>query len=166
LALGYDSTGYEPKPVESDVDARHVASRLGSRRLQRRKSSVGAIARQFASAGGSLNLAALLFAKALIEKVVSIENAQAAISTLRLLVPPNVDQQLSPQVAQVPTWPARDVLIPLRDIVVRCRLPNVRRAMLDPEHLELPLCTAARGLEVTVPKIEMHSMVIFESAGP
>jgi hypothetical protein len=60
------------------------------------------------------------------------------------------------------TWPVREEVIPLHDIVVRCRLPKVRRATLEPEHLELPLHPVAGFIEVTVPKLLMHSMVVFE----
>ena len=55
------------------------------RRRRRRKPGSGADARQATSAGGSLDLGALLAAKALIEKVGGVENAQAAISALKKL---------------------------------------------------------------------------------
>ena len=54
-------------------------------RRKRRRRKAGADARPAMSPGGSLNLDALLAAKALIAKVGSIENAQAAISTLKRL---------------------------------------------------------------------------------
>jgi hypothetical protein len=63
------------------------------------------------------------------------------------------------------TWPIREEVIPLHDIVVRCRVPKVRRASLEPEHVDLSLHGIADGVEVTVPKLLMHSMVIFESDG-
>jgi hypothetical protein len=55
------------------------------RKRRRRKAGAGADARPAMSAGGSLNLGALIAAKALIEKVGGIENAQAAISVLKKL---------------------------------------------------------------------------------
>ena len=55
------------------------------RKRRRRKAGAGADSRSAMSAGNSLNLDALLAAKALIAKVGGIENAQAAISTLKRL---------------------------------------------------------------------------------
>jgi len=60
------------------------------------------------------------------------------------------------------TWPVREELIPLYDIRVKCRIANVRKATLEPEHLDLPLRKIDDGVEVTVPKLMMHSMVVFE----
>jgi hypothetical protein len=54
-------------------------------RRKRRRRKAGADALPAKSAGSSLNLDALLAAKALIEKVGGIENAQAAISALKKL---------------------------------------------------------------------------------
>jgi hypothetical protein len=60
------------------------------------------------------------------------------------------------------TWPVREEVIPLHDIKVLCRIPGVRKATLQPENLDLPLTRIPGGVQVTVPKIEMHSMVVFE----
>jgi len=60
------------------------------------------------------------------------------------------------------TWPIREEVIPLHDINVICRVPGVTRATQQPENLPLPLRKVAGGFEVTVPKVEMHSMVVFE----
>jgi hypothetical protein len=60
------------------------------------------------------------------------------------------------------TWPVREELIPLVDIRVRCRAANVTRATLEPEHVELPITRVDGAAEVTVPKLLMHSMVVFE----
>ena len=60
------------------------------------------------------------------------------------------------------TWPVREELIPLHDIRVTCRVPGVNKATLEPEHVELPLIRQADGVEVIVPKLMMHSMVVFE----
>ncbi len=60
------------------------------------------------------------------------------------------------------TWPVREEVIPLHDIKVLCRIPGVRKATLQPENLDLPLTRVPGGVQVTVPKVEMHSMVVFE----
>ncbi len=60
------------------------------------------------------------------------------------------------------TWPTREEIIPLHDIRVICRVPGVRRATLQPEGQELQPKKIPEGLEVIVPKLEMHSMVVFE----
>lgn len=60
------------------------------------------------------------------------------------------------------TWPIREEVIPLHDIRVACRLPGIRKATLQPENLDLPLRNIKGGIEVAVPKVEMHSMVVFE----
>ena len=60
------------------------------------------------------------------------------------------------------TWPVREELIPLHDIRVKCRVANVHKATLEPEHLDLPLVRTGDGVEVVVPKLLMHSMVVFE----
>ena len=60
------------------------------------------------------------------------------------------------------TWPVREEVIPLSDIVVRCRIPGVKRATQEPEGRPLELHRHDEIVEVTVPKLEMHSMVVFE----
>jgi len=60
------------------------------------------------------------------------------------------------------TWPIREELIPLHEIRVTCRIPGVSKATLEPEHLELPLKRDGDTVEVVVPKLLMHSMVVFE----
>jgi Trehalose utilisation len=60
------------------------------------------------------------------------------------------------------TWPIREEVIPLRDVRVTCRVPGVKKATLQPGNLDLPLRRVDDGVEVVVPKIEMHSMVVFE----
>ena len=62
------------------------------------------------------------------------------------------------------TWPIREEIIPLHDIKVRCRLPGVTRATLQPDGIDLPLTRTPQGVEVTVPKLTMHAMVVFEQA--
>jgi len=59
-------------------------------------------------------------------------------------------------------WPIREEVIPLHDIQVTCRKAGVRKATLEPGGLDLPLTRAGDAVTVNVPRIEMHSMVIFE----
>ena len=60
------------------------------------------------------------------------------------------------------TYPVREEIIPLHDIKVTCRVPGVTKATQQPENIDLPLTKTEDGVTVTVPKIEMHSMVVFE----
>jgi hypothetical protein len=60
------------------------------------------------------------------------------------------------------TWPIREEVIPLHDIRVVCRVPGVKKATLQPENVDLPLKSLPDGVVVSVPKVEMHSMVVFE----
>lgn len=60
------------------------------------------------------------------------------------------------------TWPVREEIIPLSGIRVICRVPGVKKAMQQPEGIELLLKPAGGGVEVTVPRLEMHSLVVFE----
>jgi hypothetical protein len=60
------------------------------------------------------------------------------------------------------TWPIREEVIPLHDLRVICRIAGVKKATLQPENRDLPLRKGKDGVEVLVPKVEMHSMVVFE----
>ena len=60
------------------------------------------------------------------------------------------------------TWPVREEVIPLTGVRVTCRVPGVTRSHLEPGSLELPLEKIDGGVEVAVPKVEMHCMVVFE----
>ena len=71
--------------VSSTLVSKTLAAAGFRRRRRRRNSRTGAEARQGTIAGGSLNLDALIAAKALIEKVGGVENAQAALSALKKL---------------------------------------------------------------------------------
>jgi hypothetical protein len=71
--------------VSSTLVSKTLAAAGFRRRRRRRKLGARADARQATSAGGSLNLDALIAAKALIEKVGGVENAQAALSALKKL---------------------------------------------------------------------------------
>ncbi len=60
------------------------------------------------------------------------------------------------------TWPVREEVIPLSGIQVTCRVPGVTKATLQPGAIDLPITPTADGVVVTVPPVEMHSMVVFE----
>jgi hypothetical protein len=60
------------------------------------------------------------------------------------------------------TWPVREEVIPIHGVKVICRIPGVTKATLEPDGIGLELATTPRGVEVTVPRVEMHSMVVFE----
>lgn len=60
------------------------------------------------------------------------------------------------------TWPIREELIPLTDIKVTCRIPGVTRATLQPENKPLKMTRTADGVTVTVPRLIMQSIVVFE----
>ncbi len=60
------------------------------------------------------------------------------------------------------TWPIREEVVPLCDLKVRCRIAGITRATLQPENQSLPLNRTPDGVEVVVPKLLMHSMVVFE----
>ena len=71
--------------VSSTLVSKTLAAAGFRRRRQRRRAGPGADVRRTTYAGGSLNLDALIAAKALIEKVGGVENAQAALSALKRL---------------------------------------------------------------------------------
>ena len=59
--------------------------------------------------------------------------------------------------------PLREETIPIHDIKVAFRAENIARVHLQPEGTELAVTKNAEGLsEVTVPKLDMHSMVVAE----
>jgi len=60
------------------------------------------------------------------------------------------------------TWPIREEVIPLHNISVTCRVPGVKKATLQPGNLNLPLIKFEDGVEVIVPEVSMHAMVVFE----
>ena len=60
------------------------------------------------------------------------------------------------------TWPVREEVIPLGNIKVRCRIPGVTRATLQPGGTELPLTKTEDGVVATVNDLGMHAMVVFE----
>jgi len=59
-------------------------------------------------------------------------------------------------------WSIRREIIPLHDLKVRCRIEGITKAVQQPENLNLPLRRTADGVEVSVPKLDMYSLVVFE----
>jgi len=60
------------------------------------------------------------------------------------------------------TWPVREEVIPIHDITVICRRSGVTSATLQPGGTKLIIKKIDGGVEVTVPKVDLHSMVVFE----
>lgn len=60
-------------------------------------------------------------------------------------------------------YPNREEIIPLTDIRVLCRVPGQWRAVQQPENRPLEVRPLDDGIEVLVPQLQMHSMVVFES---
>lgn len=58
--------------------------------------------------------------------------------------------------------PQREDIIPIIDIKVALADPKVTSAFQEPGHYPLPLSKTADGVEVTVPRLDVHSMVVFE----
>jgi hypothetical protein len=60
------------------------------------------------------------------------------------------------------TWPVREEVIPLNNIKVRCRVPGITKATLQPGGTALPLTKTDDGVVATVNDLGMHAMVVFE----
>ena len=60
------------------------------------------------------------------------------------------------------TWPIREEIIPLHDIKVTFRGFEIERVHLEPEGLDLPMTISEGQTTVTVPTLNMHSMVVAE----
>ena len=60
------------------------------------------------------------------------------------------------------TWPVREETIPLHGVKVICRIAGVSRATLEPGGIPLPLAARADGVGATVPRVDLHAMVVFE----
>ncbi len=58
--------------------------------------------------------------------------------------------------------PMREDTVPVTDIKVSLADPSVTTAFQEPGHTALPLTKTADGVQVTVPKLVIHSMVVFE----
>jgi hypothetical protein len=58
--------------------------------------------------------------------------------------------------------PEREEMLPISDVKVSYANPAVRTAFLEPGHTPLPLHHTAAGVDVTVPRLEIHAMVVFE----
>lgn len=53
-------------------------------------------------------------------------------------------------------------MIPIHDIRVQFDNPRITRIHLEPEGRTLPMHRTKTGVEVTVPVLSMHSMVVAE----
>ncbi|MBX7168656.1 MAG: hypothetical protein K1X74_20135 [Pirellulales bacterium] len=60
------------------------------------------------------------------------------------------------------TWPVREEVIPLSGLRVRCRVPGVTKATLEPGGKPLTLEHTDDGVVATVDDLGMHAMVVFE----
>jgi hypothetical protein len=58
--------------------------------------------------------------------------------------------------------PQREEVLPISGIRVKIADPHVSSATQEPEHRPLPLQRTAGGVEVVVPRLDVHSMVVFE----
>jgi len=56
----------------------------------------------------------------------------------------------------------REEVLPIADIRVSLARPEVTRAFQEPEHRPLAIERTAGGVEVTVPRLEVHSMIVGE----
>ena len=56
-------------------------------------------------------------------------------------------------------------VIPIHDILITARGLKADKAFLIPGNQPLAITRTAEGVEVTVPKLETHAMVVFEGAG-
>lgn len=56
----------------------------------------------------------------------------------------------------------REEIVPLADIRVLFRDASIRRVHLEPEAQDLPITRTDEGVQVTVPKLGLHSMVVAE----
>jgi hypothetical protein len=60
------------------------------------------------------------------------------------------------------TYPVREEVLPVHGVRVSFRDPATKRVLLVPGERELPLTRDRAGVSVTVPKLEMHAMVVAE----
>ncbi len=56
----------------------------------------------------------------------------------------------------------REEIIPIAGIKVTIADPSVSTAFQEPGHIALPITKTPEGAEVTVPRLDIHSMVVFE----
>ncbi|MGC8864030.1 MAG: hypothetical protein ACP5R5_14835, partial [Armatimonadota bacterium] len=56
----------------------------------------------------------------------------------------------------------REEIVPIHDIKVVLRNRGVKRVHLEPEGLDLPVTAMPDGVQVTVPELKLHSMVVAE----
>lgn len=60
------------------------------------------------------------------------------------------------------TWPVREEVIPIHDLVVKFHEKDIQRVHLEPEGLELKLKPLDDGWLVVVPRLDLHSIVVAE----
>ena len=60
------------------------------------------------------------------------------------------------------TPPMREEMLPISGISLRLRDRDIRKVTLQPEDTELAMRKTADYVEVSVPVLEMHSMVVAE----
>jgi len=58
--------------------------------------------------------------------------------------------------------PQREEVLPISGIRVSLDDPRVSRATQEPEHRPLPLERTAGGVRAVVPRLDIHTMVVFE----
>ncbi len=58
--------------------------------------------------------------------------------------------------------PMREEIVPIAGIKVVFRDTSIARVHLEPEGRDLPITKTADGVEVTVPQLDLHSMVVAE----
>jgi hypothetical protein len=58
--------------------------------------------------------------------------------------------------------PQREEILPIAGIKVMLAGTNVTSAFQEPGHVELRLAETTGGVEVSVPRLDVHSMVVFE----
>jgi uncharacterized membrane protein len=58
------------------------------------------------------------------------------------------------------TWPIREEVLPVYDVIVNIHEKGIKRIHLEPESLTLKMRPIQDGWSVTVPKLEIHSLVV------
>lgn len=56
----------------------------------------------------------------------------------------------------------REETLPIHDIKVCLTDPKIKTAFQEPEHVPLSINRTPEGVEVTVPRLEVHTMIVFE----
>jgi hypothetical protein len=58
--------------------------------------------------------------------------------------------------------PLREEVVPIRDITIFCRIPGMTKATQQPEGRALRVVARGGGIEVTVPELKRHAIVVLE----